>query len=309
MIQNGFRAFLRFVLLSPLWLLSGCTTRHFWLFHPSGPVAGTEMHIMGIDVLILLLIVVPTALLLVLFLWRYRASREDSTYAPNWSHSTAIELVVWGVPVITVAILGYIAYTGIREVNPYDPTVVVTPPGRNPLTVDVITTDWKWLFIYPKQDIATVDRLVVPTHIPVHFKLTSATVTNSIFIPELVGQIYVMPGMRTEQSMLVSHPGTYDGFSATQSGPGFTWMQFQTKAVSEAGFKAWVHRIRHGSQDLTYAAFNTLAIPSINLHHKTPHYAQVEPGLFDHVIEEVRDGKVFPTHWAMTANMSRGTSK
>lgn len=308
MIQSRSRASLRLALLSPLWLLSGCTTRHFWLFHPRGPVAGTEMHIMGIDVLILLLIVVPTALLLIWFLWRYRASRKDSTYAPKWAHSTAIELVVWGVPVITVAVLGYIAYRGIREVNPYDPTVVVTSPSADPLTVDVITTDWKWLFVYPKQRIATVDKLVVPTHTPVHFNLTSATVTNSIFIPQLVGQIYVMPGMRTKQSMLVNRAGTYDGFSATQSGPGFTWMQFQTKAMSEADFAVWVHRIRHGSGNLTYAAFNAFAKPSINVHEETAHYARVESGLFDHVIEQVRDGKVFPTRWAMTADMSHGAS-
>jgi len=263
---------------------------------------------MGIDVLILLIIIVPTALLLVWFLWHYRASREHSTYAPNWSHSTAIELIVWGVPVVTVAVLGYIAFQGIREVNPYDPTVVVSRAGENPLTVDVITTDWKWLFLYPKQHIATVDRLVVPVQTPVRFKLTSATVTNSIFIPELVGQIYIMPGMRTEQSMLANRPGTYEGFSATQSGPGFTWMQFQTKALSEAGFRHWVHRTQQGSRVLTYTAFNKLARPSIDTEGKTIQYARVQPGLFDHVIEEVRDGKVFPTHWAMTEHMSRGTS-
>lgn len=301
--QPRYRRLAQFLAFGTVVLLGGCSTRNFWLFHPKGPIAGAELHFMTLDVAVMLGIIVPTALLLIWSLWRYRASKGTGRYDPTWTHSTAIELLIWGIPLLTVGVLGYYSYKGIHEVNPYKPTVVDAGSHAAPLQVDVITTDWQWLFVYPKQHIATVDELVVPAHTPVHFKLTSATVTNSFFIPQLVGQIYVMPGMRTKQSMLVSDPGTYHGFSAALSGPGFSWMRFQTRAVSATAFKQWVAHTRQAPLHLTYSAFNKLAKPTINVHHKPKYYSQVQPGLFDHVIKEVNRGKVFATPMAMTAHM------
>ncbi|MHB8348489.1 MAG: COX aromatic rich motif-containing protein [Acidiferrobacterales bacterium] len=284
-------------------LLSGCSTRSFSLFHPKGPIAATELHMMIIDIALMLGIIIPTALMVIAFLWRYRASTGKGRHDPKWSHSTAIEIVVWSIPLIMVGVLGYYSYRGVYEVNPYHPTVIAGRTGGDPLEIDVITTDWQWLFVYPKQHIATIDELVVPAHTVVQFHLTSASVTNSFFIPELVGQIYVMPGMPTEQAMLVSDPGTYRGLSAALSGPGFSWMRFQTRAIPTGQFVRWVARMRKSPVHLTYAAFNEIAKPTINVHHTPQYFSHVQPGLFDHVIEEIRMGKVFTTPMAMTAHM------
>lgn len=284
-------------------LLTGCSTHSLSLFHPKGPIAATELHLMIIDVAIMLGIIIPTTLLVTWFLWRYRASTGRGPYDPNWSHSTAIEVVVWSVPLMVVAVLGYYSYKGVYEVNPYHPTVIAHRADGAPIEVDVIATDWQWLFIYPKQHIATIDELVIPAHTRVQFHLTSAAVTNSFFIPELVGQIYVMPGMPTEQAMLVSDPGTYRGFSAALSGPGFSWMQFQTRAVTERKFARWVAHLQGLPRHLTFSAFDQLARPTINVHQTPQYYSHVQSGLFDHVIEEVRMGKVFTTPMAMTAHM------
>ncbi len=283
-------------------VLTGCSTHSLTLLHPRGPIAATELHMMAIDVGIMLGIVIPTALLVIGFLWRYRASTGKGRYDPKWSHSVAVEVVVWSIPLMVVGALSYYSYKGTLQVNPYHP-LVLAHQDHDPLEVDVITTDWQWVFVYPKQHIASVNELVIPAHTAVQFHLTSATVTNSFFIPKLVGQIYVMPGMPTEQTMLVSDPGTYRGFSAALSGPGFSWMQFSTRAVSKKEFLQWTTQMQGVPRHLTYTAFNTLARPTINLHHTPLYYSHVQAGLFDHVMKEVRMGKVFVTPMAMTVHM------
>ena len=145
-------------------LLTGCSTHSLSLFHPKGPIAATELHMMIIDAVIMLGIIIPTALLVTWFLWRYRASTSRGSYDPNWSHSTTIEVVVWSVPLMVVAVLGYYSYKGVYEVNPYHPTIIARKADGAPIEVDVIATDWQWLFIYPKQHIATIDELVIPAH-------------------------------------------------------------------------------------------------------------------------------------------------
>ena len=299
--------FARLLFLLPVVLLGGCSTTHFWLIHPKGPVAGAELHFIIVDVAVMLGIIIPTAALLVWFLWRYRESRPRGRYDGHWASSPRIEAIMWGIPLLAVGLLSYFSFVGIHEVNPYDPTAIASDKKvgghSSALEVDVISTDWQWVFIYPGQHVATLNELVVPTDTPVHFRLTSATVTNSFFIPELVGQIYAMPGMRTKQSMLVNDPGTYQGFSATMSGPGFSWMRFQTKALPPAAFDRWVEKVKADRKALSYAAFNRVARPTINLHHTVKYYARVQTGLFDHVIQEVKQGKVFTTRMGMTSHM------
>ena len=287
---------------------------------------------MNFDVAVMLAVVGVTALLVTFFLVRYRKSNRKAHYDPSWSHSNLLEIFVWGIPLAIVAVLGYYSYRGIFEVNPYDPTVITHPKGHTaeagfhllkppapqaaahaiaagarPLTVDVITTDWQWVFIYPRQHIATVDRLVVPVHTPVRFRLTSATVVNDFFIPELVGEIDVMPGMRTKQEMLADTVGTYGGFSADFSGGGFSWMRFATQVISPAHFKAWVQRQQQAPRSLTYATFDALAKPTINLHETPSYYSHVQPGLFDHVVRQVMRGRVYTTPMAMTEDMHHMT--
>jgi cytochrome o ubiquinol oxidase subunit 2 len=299
----------RMLALFPLLLLSGCSDKHYWLFDPKGPIASAELHYMILDVLVMLVVIIPVTALTIWVLWRYRAAAQ-ARHEPGWAHSNVLEFVVWGVPLVIVAILGYYSYVGIHAVNPYGPEVLAkksvvetTRQGIAPLEVDVISTDWQWLFVYPKLHIASANELVVPTHVPVHFRLTSTTVTNNFFIPQLVGQIYAMPGMRTKQAMIADHTGEYHGLAATLSGPGFSWMDFKVKALNEQQFGQWVAGVKGAKAQLTYAAFDKFAQPTVNTSGKSVYFANVQPGLFKHVIQEVKAGKVYPTPYAFTENM------
>ncbi len=322
----------RGLLLAPLGLLSGCAGNGFWLFHPQGAVATSEWHTTLLDVSIMGGVVAVAGGLVVLFLWRYRRTRTKRAYDPTFSASKIIELLVWGVPLIIVGFLSYFSVTGVLATNPYNPLAVkravahrkavreafarradpgtidtVSPVGAavRPIPVDVITTDWQWVFIYPQQGLATVDSLVVPVHTPIHFRLTSATVVNDFFIPELVGEIDVMPGMRTKQGMIAGRTGFYHGFSADFSGGGFSWMGFKTQVMTKSRFRDWVARVKAGSAHLTNATFSRLAQPTINLAEKPRYFSDVQKGLFDHVIEEVLAGKVYRTPLRMTEKMTK----
>ncbi|HUW98255.1 MAG TPA: COX aromatic rich motif-containing protein [Acidiferrobacter sp.] len=287
--------------------------QNFWLLNPKGIISDTQLHYMKLDVGIMLLIIVPTGLLIVWTMWRYRKAGGKGRYDPKWDHSNAIEAVVWGIPILTVAILSYYSIKAIYAVNPYNPSIISRSTSQYakvaPLDVDVISTDWQWLFIYPKQHIATLGKLVIPAGTPIRFRLTSATVVNDFYIPQLVGMIDVMPGMRVKQSLVASHTGTYAGFSAVYSGPGFAWMTFRTQSVSPAKFHSWVQGVQKSTQHLSYADFNRVARPTINTTGKATYFSDVQAGLFDHVIMEVMNGKIFPTPMGMTESMSKYLTK
>lgn len=297
-------------LLSTL-LLGGCSSRNFWLFDPKGVISQTQLHYMIIDVVVNLAIIIPTGVLIMWAMWRYRKS-AGATYSPHWSHSNAIEAVVWGIPILTVAVLSYFSVKAIYQVNPYEPMVLASAeaaPAPHPLEIDVIATDWRWVFIYPAQHIMSVGKLVIPVDTPVKFRLTSTSVTNDFYIPQLVGMIDVMPGMRVRQALMANKTGTYEGFSADYSGAGFSWMNFRTDTVSAAQFQQWARRVAQVPQHMDYAQFDDFAKPYIGVSGKAQYFSDVEPGLFDHVVGEVMGGKVWPTPMDMTENMVRYLQK
>jgi cytochrome o ubiquinol oxidase subunit 2 len=288
-----------------LLFLSGCSAhglaRQFLIFRPAGPLSAADMRFTILDVAVMLGIIVPTAIITTYFLLRYRKTNTNATYDPHWSHSNLIELIVWAIPLLTVAMLGYESYKGTYAVNPYDPRMIKTKtasaanPGGAPLNVDVITTDWQWLFVYPKQHIAVANELVIPRGMPVVFHMTSATVVNDFFIPNLAGMIDVMPGMRTKQVLVADKIGQYRGYSANFSGAGFSWMGFKTHVVSSAHFTRWIQSIQKSPRHMDYAQFNKFARPTTNIDGKTPAFSHVHARLFDQVIKGVLDGKVYTT--------------
>ena len=288
-----------------LLFLSGCSAhglaRQFLIFRPAGPLSAADMRFTILDVAVMLGIIVPTAIITTYFLLRYRKTNTNATYDPHWSHSNLIELIVWAIPLLTVAMLGYESYKGTYAVNPYEPRMIKTKtasaanPGGAPLNVDVITTDWQWLFVYPKQHIAVANELVIPRGMPVVFHMTSATVVNDFFIPNLAGMIDVMPGMRTKQVLVADKIGQYRGYSANFSGAGFSWMGFKTHVVSSAHFTRWIQSIQKSPRHMDYAQFNKFARPTTNIDGKTPAFSHVHARLFDQVIKGVLDGKVYTT--------------
>src|ERR1700736_3095747 len=175
--------------LMPAALLSGCD---FVVLHPFGAVAAQQGHLIVVSTLLMLLIVVPVLALTFLFAWRYRQSNSKATYSPDWDHSTALELVIWAAPLLIIIALGAVTWINTHTLDPYRPLSRLdapppTPAGEKPLIVEVVALDWKWLFIYPDLGIATVNELELPVGTPVNFRITSDTVMNSFFIPQLGG--------------------------------------------------------------------------------------------------------------------------
>ena len=305
MVAKRLRLLARYITLVPALLLAGCSSqglsRQFVLFRPAGPLANVDFRFTILDVAVMLVIIVPTAIMTTVFLLRYRKTNAKAAYDPKWSHSNLIEFVVWTIPIAIVAMLGYYSYQGTFAVNPYNPRLInsaSTASGKKaprPLDVDVITTDWQWLFIYPKQDIATANELVIPVGTPIHFRLTSATVVNDFYIPKLAGMIDIMPGMRTKQVLLADRIGKYQGYSANFSGGGFSWMGFKTKVVAQNQFQTWAKRVAKSPQRLNYARFNAFAKPYKNVDGKTDQFSHVSAGLFDRVIKAITMGKVYKT--------------
>ncbi len=256
-----------------------------------------------IDVAAMMLIIGPTTLLLLWCIWRYRRSAGDGAYRPGWVHSLPIEIVSWGFPLAIVAFLSLMSYRSSFLTNPFGPGALerVSGGGGKPVDVEVVTTDWQWLFIYPGLHVASANELVVPVRTPVRLRMTSVTVSNDIFIPQLVGQIDVMPGMLTRQSFSANTPGTYQGIATDFNGPGFAWMQFQAKVVSEADFARWSSMAAQSPSHLDYAAFVKFAAPTIDKDGTVTLFSQVDDKLFGRIINATMAGTTYATPSEMTA--------
>ncbi len=260
--------------LAVLVLPGGCAG----VLDPQGPVGAAEKLIMLNSLGIMLAIVIPTILATLGVAWWYRASNSRARYRPDWEYSGRLELVVWAIPVMVVLLLGGISWVGSHDLDPPKPL----PTQAKPLRVEVVALDWKWLFIYPDQGVASVNRLVAPAGAPVSFRLTSATVMNSFFVPQLGTQIYAMSGMTTRLNLQADKPGSYPGLSAQFSGDGFSDMRFTYEAVSPSQFDAWVSATKARGPSLDAGGYAALAKASSNV---TPFtYRSVTPGLFDAVV-------------------------
>src|SRR4051812_41394474 len=210
-------------------MLGGCSEG---VFDPEGPVAAAERLILFNSLGIMLAIVIPTILATLGVAWWYRSSNKRARYLPNFDYSGRLEMLVWSIPAMTVLLVGGVAWVGSHDLDPRKAIASTTTPVR----VQVVSLDWKWLFIYPDQRIASVNQLTIPVGTPVRFELTSSGVMNSFFVPQLGGQIYTMAGMVTRLHLQADHPGTYPGLSSNYSGAGFADMRFNVDAMSAENF-------------------------------------------------------------------------
>jgi cytochrome o ubiquinol oxidase subunit II len=273
----------RLLLLSVV-ILTGCNTV---VMNPSGDIAKQQAHLVLVSTLLMLLIIVPVIALTLLFAWRYRKSNTKAVYTPDWDHSTQLELVIWGAPLLIIIALGLLTWISTHLLDPYRPLDRIdanrpVPLAAKPLVVQVVALDWKWLFIYPEQGIATVNELVTPVDVPIRFKISASTVMNSFYIPALAGQVYAMPGMDTTLNAVLNKPGTYDGFSANYSGAGFSHMRFKYHGVTEQEFGDWVKQMKAGGGTLNRADYLALEKPSER--EPVRHYATVATNLYDAII-------------------------
>jgi cytochrome o ubiquinol oxidase subunit 2 len=254
------------------------------ILDPQGPIAAAEKLLMINSTAIMLVVVVPVIVATLAFAWWYRASNARANHSPDESYEGRLEFVLWSIPALIVILLGGVIWISAHQLDPKAPI----PANAPPLQVDVVALDWKWLFVYPEQGVAAVNQLVIPTGTPVHFRLTSATVMNSFFIPQLGSQIYTMGGMTTRLNLLADRAGEFPGISANYSGDGFSEMRFIAKAVTAGDFDAWLSQVRGAGSALDEAAYAELAKPSIAVPPTT--YRSVAPNLFERIIDQTVAG-------------------
>jgi cytochrome o ubiquinol oxidase subunit II len=255
--------------------LGGCSEG---VLDPKGPIASAERQILFNSLGIMLAIVIPTILATLGVAYWFRASNRGARYMPEFQYSGRIEILVWSIPAMTVLLVGGVAWVGAHDLDPRKPL----PSAAKTVNVQVVSLDWKWLFIYPDQGIASVNHLTIPAGTPVSFELTSAGVMNSFFVPQLGSQIYTMPGMATKLALQAHQPGSYPGLSAQFSGDGFADMRFTVDAVPREQFDQWVAAARSSGQTLDEQAYADLAKPSKAVAPFT--YRAVAPGLFGTIV-------------------------
>jgi cytochrome o ubiquinol oxidase subunit 2 len=281
-------------------MLGGC---NFVVMAPSGDVAGQQRDLVVISTILMLLIIIPVIALTVLFAWRYRSSNKTAPYDPEWNHSTQLELVIWAAPLMIVICLGALTWMGTHLLDPYRQIGRISsgkplPYKADPIEVDVVALDWKWLFIYPEFGIATVNDLAAPVDRPIRFKITSTSVMNSFYIPALAGQIYAMPGMQTSLHAVINAPGDYRGISANYSGAGFSGMHFVFHGMSQSNFDGWVAKAKAAGGMLDGDAYLKLEHPSENEPART--YAGILPDLYTKILNMCVDpGKMCMNEMSM----------
>jgi cytochrome o ubiquinol oxidase subunit 2 len=270
-------------LLAPA-LLGGCD----WVvMNPSGDVARQQANLILWSTGLMLLIIVPVIVLTLLFAWKYRHTNEEAEYEPHWDHSTGLELIIWSAPLMIVIALGAMTWISTHALDPYRPLARLEAGKRlakndKPLEIQVVSLDWKWLFIYPEQGVATVNELVLPMNRQVRFRITSSSVMNTFYVPAMAGMIYSMPGMETRLHAVLNKPGRFEGLSANYSGAGFSDMHFTVDSMDDAGFAKWASEARSAQSKLDMPTYIQLEKPS----EKVPaiRYAAVQPQLFDRIV-------------------------
>ena len=258
-------------------LLSGCDSA---LLNPKGQIGLEQRSLILTAFGLMMIVVIPAILMAVGFAWKYRASNKDAKYSPNWSHSNKVEAVVWTVPILIIIFLAVLTW---KTTHSLEPSKALADNGEKTVTIEVISMDWKWFFIYPEQGIATINEVAFPANTNVQFKITSNSVMNSFFIPRLGSQIYAMAGMQTNLHLIANEAGTYDGISASYSGPGFSGMKFKAIATPDrAGFDQWVAKVKQSSGSINdMAAYEKIAAPSE--YNKVEYFSSVKPDLFKDV--------------------------
>ncbi len=267
------------LILVPL-LLAACKPV---VLSPAGDIAMRQRDLLVISTLLMLLIIIPVMVLVIFFAWKYRESNRKAEYKPDWDHSTQLELVIWAAPLLIIICLGALTWVGTHLLDPYRPLDRLDKDrplaaDHRPLEVQVVAMDWKWLFIYPEEGIATVNELAAPVDRPIRFKITATSVMNSFYIPALSGMIYAMPGMQTQLNAVINHAGEFEGFSANYSGHGFSHMRFAFHGLDDAGYDQWVQQVRESGQTLDRATYLELVKPSEN--NPATHYQSVDADLY-----------------------------
>jgi len=259
-------------------LAGGCGLKESPLLNAKGPISLAERDLLLTASAVMLIVVIPVIVMTLWFAWRYRASSKSARYTPAWTYSGKLDAVVWAVPAVIVLSLGALVWSYTHRLDPYKP---LASTGKA-LEVHVIAQDWKWLFLYPAQGIATVNELAFPSRTPLNLQITSDTVINAFSIPALGGQIYAMAGMRTKLNLLADAPGRFVGRNTQYSGRGFSGQRFAAIAMTPQAFDDWAAKIRQSPNALDAAGYQRLIKPGTL--HGAMYFSSYKPGLFDEII-------------------------
>ena len=251
---------------------------HIALLEPAGLIAQKERDLLLLVTELSLIIVVPVFTLTIFVAWKYREGNARAKHSPDWDYKPAVDVLWWTVPTLIIIVISVVIWTSSRDLDPYKPITSDVPP----IVIQVVALDWKWLFIYPKQGIATLNHFSFPAGTPVDFEITSDAPMNSFWIPELGSQIYAMPAMATQLHLIASSTGNYSGVSANISGAGFSGMDFVAQSVTPDDFNSWVQSVKRSSRSLTDDAYDALAEPSSD--DPEIEYSSIDPDLFSKVI-------------------------
>lgn len=276
-----------------------CTKSPWTLLDPKGPIATDEKHLILTAFALMLIVVIPVIVMTFAFAWKYRAGNKQASYTPKWDYSHKVEAVIWTVPAIIVVILSVLVWNSTHALTPEKPLASAVKP----IVVEVVAMDWKWLFIYPEQGVATVNRLVIPTGTPITFHITSDSVMSSFFIPRLGGQIYAMAGMQTELNLLADTAGTYRGLNTQFSGEGFASMHFKVEATTPDKFQRWLSDTKTSAHTLDSARFKRLEEPSEN--EEPVYFSSFEPNLFQSILQKYAPNDSMRQMSASHANHTR----
>lgn len=302
-------------LRGPAWLaaaaltagLAGCSKAV--VLNPAGDIAAQQGQLVITATLLMLIIIVPVIILTLLFAWKYRQGNTEAEYDPDWHHSTTLELIIWTVPLLIIIALGALTWIGTHKLDPYRPLDRIDAqralsPNVKPLEVQVVAMDWKWLFLYPEQGIATVNELAAPVDRPILFKLTATSTMNAFYVPDLAGMIYAMPGMQTELNAVINKEGVYKGMSSHYSGAGFSGMTFKFHGLSEEGFAQWIEKAKTEGKSLDKDTYLNLVRPSER--DPVQRFASVQGDLYDKVLNRCVEEDKMCMHHMMAIDANGG---
>ncbi|MCW4149240.1 ubiquinol oxidase subunit II [Halomonas sp. 18H] len=273
------------LLLSLPVLLAGCSSA---LMDPKGQIGEEQRTLILTAFGLMQIVVIPVIVMTLLFAWRYRRSNKDATYSPDWSHSNKIEAVVWFIPCVIILFLAVLTWYTSHSLDPHK-AIAPDEDQHEPMEIQAISLDWKWLFVYPEQGIATVNEVAFPVDTPVRFRVTSGSVMNSFFIPRLGSQIYAMAGMDNDVHLVADDTGTYPGRSTNYSGAGFSGMTFDAHVGTQDEFEAWVEDVKTSPDSLGYPEeYYELVTPSV--HDDVQYFSNVAPSLYEQVVKSFHAG-------------------
>lgn len=268
------------------------------ILNPSGEIANKQRDLMVFTFLLGMIVVIPVFAMTFYIAWKYRAGNKKAKYRPDWDHSKKAEVVWWGVPLVLILILSAVTWRSSHDLDPYK----ALASSAEPVEIQAIALEWKWLFIYPEQNIATVNYLQIPEGRPINFKITADAPMNSFWIPKLGGQVYAMAGMETKLHLMADKTGVFRGGSANLSGKGFAGMHFDVRATSDKDFKTWIKNIKNSPNVLGSEEYAELEKPTEN--HQVTYYRSPQAALYDNIMMKYMAPADAPTQRTQTEQIN-----